>query len=97
MRLTADPIEGVAPQAVKFNAQGSDPDGDTLEYIWDFGDGTIASREATPTYTYDEPGYYFVKVIASDGRGGIDVNEVSVFVDAPPVTLNLNVTPEETG
>ena len=97
VRLSADPTEGVAPQAVKFNARASDPDGDALEYVWDFGDGTIASREATPTYTYEEPGYYLAKVIVTDGRGGIDVDEVSVYVDAPPVTLNLNVTPEETG
>ena len=40
-------------------------------YLWEFDDGTT-STEFEPTITYDEPGYYQVKLTVT-GEGGQDV------------------------
>lgn len=44
---------GPVPHAVQFSSAGSvDPEGQALEYLWDFGDGTTSSL-ANPTHVYE--------------------------------------------
>lgn len=65
---TADVTAGSSPLTVHFSSSGtSDPDGDTLSYFWDFGDGT-QSTEANPTKTYPNNGQYTVQLKVSDGQ-----------------------------
>ena len=66
--INATPGSGAAPLTVSFSAAGSrDPDGDSLTYAWDFGDGATASG-VTATHTYTEPGTYTASVSVSDGE-----------------------------
>ncbi|WP_116452192.1 PKD domain-containing protein [Blastococcus litoris] len=51
-----------------FVDQSSDPDGDTLTYAWDFGDGTT-STEANPTHTFASTGSYSVTLTVTDPGG----------------------------
>ncbi len=79
-RATAAPLTGEAPLDVLFDAGGSfDPDGDQLEFFWDFGDGETASR-ALISYTYAQPGRYIAQLTVTDA-GGLS-NSQSLVIDA---------------
>src|SRR4029078_11396618 len=54
---------------VAFTAQGTDADGDTLTYAWDFGDGGPAST-TDALHTYTTAGVWHAKVTVTDARGG---------------------------
>ena len=57
-------------EPVHFDASGSsDPDGDGLDYRFDFGDGNTSTWQgATATHAYGSPGDYFAFVEVSDGE-----------------------------
>ena len=46
-------------------ANSNDPDGQLVEYVWDFGDGTT-DNGVTVTHTYREPGRYTVSLVVTD-------------------------------
>ena len=81
--LTASPTSGAAPLTVSFDGGGSsDPDaGDTLTYIWDFGDGTPSTEASSPTtsHTYLTPGSYTASLRVRDNHGALSV----------PATVNI--------
>ena len=52
---------------ITFNAAGSsDPDGDSLTFTWNFGDGNTGSG-LTTTHSYVQDGEYTVRLTVSDG------------------------------
>src|SRR5262249_14733666 len=52
---------------VAFDGSGSsDPDGDVLTYLWNFGDGATADVVA-PTHVFVDNGTYTVSLTVSDG------------------------------
>ncbi|HET6547694.1 MAG TPA: ThuA domain-containing protein [Solirubrobacter sp.] len=75
----------VTGTTLAFTATGTDPDGDTLTYAWDFGDGDT-STDQNPTHGYATPGTKDVKVTVDDGKGG-----------TAEATLTVNVTPPAGG
>jgi hypothetical protein len=61
------PYAGMARIPLEFDGSGStDPDGDSLRYAWDFGDGK-AGLGAKPLHTYDAAGDYRMDLTVSDG------------------------------
>jgi PKD repeat protein len=61
------PRSSITGVQLSFTAYGSvDPDGDTLTYSWDFGDGATALGYAV-SHAYTAPGLYNVTLTASDG------------------------------
>jgi len=64
---TTTPAQGPVPLPVSFVANASDPNGDSLSYFWDFGDGNNSSEE-NPTHVFHNPGSYTVTVEVSDGE-----------------------------
>ena len=54
---------------VGFGARGSDPDGDSLKFSWDFDDGTTDAVDALH-HVFHEEGTFHVTLTVSDGRGG---------------------------
>lgn len=78
---SADPREGYPPLRVQFSSAGSaDPDGDPLEYTWDFGDGSPLSSQAHPAHTYTTAGLYTARLTVSDRRGGTNSTMVRISV-----------------
>lgn len=80
---------GKAPLEVEFNTNGTtDPDGDALTYLWDFGDGNT-STEANPTHTYTANGNFAVTLTVTDTTGKFSVWNTSIVVGntAPEITI----------
>lgn len=65
---TASPTTAQIGQVVTFTVGAGDPNGDTLFYNWDFGDGTgIVAGGSTITHVFATVGLYTVTAIVSDG------------------------------
>ncbi|RMG32613.1 MAG: PKD domain-containing protein [Planctomycetota bacterium] len=80
-----------APAVFNFDASGSfDPDGEIVQYQWDFGDG---SRELLPVvaHTYPVPGTFRVVLTVTDDTGVTSTAEtlISVGIPVPSVTLRI--------
>ena len=66
--FTTNIVSGIAPLEVAFNgATSSDPNGDSITYSWDFGNGQTAT-EVAPSIIYTEIGSYLVSLKVSDGE-----------------------------
>ncbi|MGH2354679.1 MAG: PQQ-dependent sugar dehydrogenase, partial [Chloroflexota bacterium] len=87
---SANPTSGLAPLAVQFSSVGSnDPNGDPLDYTWNFGDGSATSALPNPQHTYSANGPYTATLTVDDGRGGTSDDSVTIVVgnEAPVVTI----------
>jgi len=61
----------VGATSVNIAVRGSDPDGDTLSYTWEFGDGeTVPNHGAGIAHVFLQEGDIGVTVTVSDGKGG---------------------------
>ena len=86
---SASPRNGYAPLRVRFSSTGTgDPDGDLLDYSWDFGDGTGSSL-AHPEHTYTTNGDYTARLTVSDRRGGIRSTNLSLVVGDSAPSVNI--------
>ena len=84
---TADVVAGVPPLTVRFSARGSrDPDGDTLHFQWQFGEGGAAAEGPEAGFTYTGKGVRTAALVVTDAHGLTHRNTVTVTVgNAPPV------------
>lgn len=84
--FTITPDSGQAPIVVNFDASGSsDPDGDPLDFTWDFGDGQ-SGVGVSPSHEFAVGGSFSVTLTVSDGRGGNDQATATITVTAPADT-----------
>ncbi|MEA2220896.1 MAG: hypothetical protein QOJ35_3522 [Solirubrobacteraceae bacterium] len=89
--VTATPTAGPAPLSVAFDGSASsDPDaGDTLTYLWDFGDGSTSTETAaaTTSHAYAAAGTYIATLRVRDDHGATSAPD-TIRIDvgnAPPV------------
>lgn len=76
----------------------SDPDGDTLAYYWQFGDGTISmDNQATQNKTWANSGFYEVTLTVSDRKGGTSTATKWINVGNLPYLAPESVTGLSTG
>ncbi|WP_282079957.1 PKD domain-containing protein [Aquimarina algiphila] len=88
--IKTDTREGIAPLAVVFDASGSsDPDGDTLTYTWDFGNGDTATG-VTASYEFKDAGDQNVTLTVNDGKGSNDTATAIIKVLIPAISVEAN-------
>lgn len=77
------PAAGLVGLSLTFDASGSsDPDGQIVDYTWNFGDGVIqGGLLITSTHSYSQAGVYTVTLTLTDNDGLINST-------AQPVTIN---------
>ncbi len=94
--ITASATSGEAPLSVSFSSEGSRAPGEDdrdLRYEWDFdGDGRVDSRDASPSFTYEENGRYVVTltVLNSSGTASFPATTDIVVGNTPPVVEILS-------
>jgi glucose/arabinose dehydrogenase len=83
-QVTASGTTDAAPLTADFSSTASDPDGDSLNYDWDFGDGSPHGTTANPTHVYASPGLHIANVTVDDGRGMSASASATVTVTPAP-------------
>ncbi|MDP6489717.1 MAG: PKD domain-containing protein, partial [Candidatus Poseidoniia archaeon] len=85
--ITVTPVDGqvLVNEAVSFRGhQSSDPDGDSLTYVWEFGDSNSSSGISV-SHAYDAEGAYTVRLTVTDPAGLNDFAETVITVAEPQV------------
>ncbi|MGC9529870.1 MAG: PKD domain-containing protein [Candidatus Bipolaricaulaceae bacterium] len=91
------PAEGTAPLTVTCDGSLSfDEDGNVVEYIWDFGDGTRGLGPIV-SHTYRSGGSYRLSLEVYDDQGLTDRRETKVQVDFPPPEPQFSYAPWRPG
>jgi hypothetical protein len=83
---TAPAATVTARTDVNVAATATDPDGDTVQYRWDFGDRRENPTTASQTHRWLKGGSYNVNVTAIDGKGGRNVTSYPITVTDPFLT-----------
>lgn len=64
-----NPTQGTTETEFQFEVTATDPDGDEISYLWDFGDG-LNSIEDRPIHRYNKEGVFYPRSVVSDKKGG---------------------------
>jgi pseudomonalisin len=99
--LTASPGSGTAPLAVTLDASASHPPlngGQIKQYTFNFGDGSSALTQSTPTvkHSYSAAGTYEAAATVTDSGGGTGTSsKVAITARAPtqPPVAAITATP----
>jgi glucose/arabinose dehydrogenase/fibronectin type 3 domain-containing protein len=90
---------GTSPLTVQLSSAGSvDPEGTTLSYTWNFGDGTPNSTAANPTHTFQAPAGVptaFVVTLTVTDAGGLSATAqrvISVNNTPPNVAITSPIS-----
>jgi len=78
-QFTANPTQVEVNQEVTFTNFSSGAE----TYDWTFGDFTGVFNDVNPVYSYDQPGYYLVQLIAYTDFGCSDTTGQAILVDQP--------------
>lgn len=92
--FTADPPAAEsAPAVINFDGSASyDPDGEIVEFRWDFGDG---AREFLPelSHVYASPGTFRARLTVTDDTGVTAYTEQLIEVGVPTPSIEIRVPP----
>ncbi len=91
--MTATPAWGGLPLEVAFDAtQSQDPEGGTITFLWDLGDGTTSSQ-ATLVHTFTEPQNFVAHLTVTDDEGRTGVSELVISPgNTPPRVTELGTS-----
>jgi glucose/arabinose dehydrogenase/PKD repeat protein len=90
--MTASPTSGPAPLTVNFNGSGSsDPEGSTLTYLWDFGDGQTATTSIPTTSHPYAAGNYTASLRVRDTQNATSAPvTVAIFSGNTPPSPSIS-------
>lgn len=85
--------QGAATQFT--NTSTTNPSGQTMTYLWDFGEGETSSSQ-NPSHTFAQPGTHQVTLTVSTGNGAcIDqITNIIVVLPTPDVTITVDPSTE---
>ena len=91
---SADRYYGPTPLAVQFSSDGSsDPDGQSLTFSWNFGDGSPVSTQANPNHTFTAqvgvPTRYTVTLTVTDSGGLSAQKSLTISVNNTPPNVTI--------
>lgn len=79
--VSATNVNPAANASVTFTADATDPDGDTVGYFWDWGDGTFtANNSATASKSWSATGTKTVRCYVTDMKGMTTTGQLLVQV-----------------
>ncbi len=87
---------GAVGLAMTFTGSGTDSDGNITQYLWNFGDGSQTSWQASPTaiHTYASIGTYTAKLWVRDNCGLASHNDPALItISANPCAVNTAPVP----
>ncbi|MDX2248112.1 MAG: PQQ-dependent sugar dehydrogenase [Bacteroidia bacterium] len=92
-KITADKKAGAAPMTVSFSAEGSRDydEGDSLRYAWYFTGTRPQANGKQVSYTFEKPGIYPVKMVATDMAGESEEVTLSIQVGNQPPEIDIQV------
>lgn len=96
-KITSDKTVGSTPLTVNFSGSESlDYDNDQLNYAWSFTNDDVESTEVEPSFTFNDPGTYTVKLKVTDKNGASDTMETKLLVGNDPPKLTIEIDPKNT-
>ncbi|MBK6795215.1 MAG: PKD domain-containing protein [Acidobacteria bacterium] len=91
-RIIASLTSGKLPLKVDLDASGSyDIEGDSLSYVWNFGDGAPSADGVKVSHTFNAAGVYSVALTAVDKYGAVGTAVVSITVYNSDNCLQSNI------
>jgi len=79
-------------ETTTFNVSATDPDGDSLTYTINFGDGTANGSGSHVVHTYEAKGTYTATATVSDGHGHSVSETLQMTVNDIPLAKPTNVS-----
>jgi PKD domain/PASTA domain len=81
--VISGPARAMVRRVVHFKGASShDPDGDSIKFLWSFGDGN-QSTAINPAHTYAKPATYTVRLVVTD----------ALSAHSTPATKRIRITP----
>lgn len=84
--ISVNPASPVQGQSISLSASSTDPQGSSLLFSWNFGDGSTGAGPSV-THTYTTAGKFTVKVTASDQQSLSSSSTTSISVTSAPPNL----------
>lgn len=94
-RITANPITGIAPLTVNFDATSTKlPEGEKITaFRWDFGDGSpLLTQGPIVTHKYATPGTFKAKVTAVTASNKNSSAEINIIITTTPLKACFTVS-----
>ena len=79
--FTMDPQTPMVGEEITFTSTGEDPDGEIVQWVWDFGDGNLVEK-VKATYTFSSAGNHTFMLTVIDDHG-ISISNITTLNVSP--------------